>query len=66
MSREYKAEIIKCDCGNVICVRSPAESLITVKHHGRIVRIGINAILIITCERCGKDTLIAPREKEKE
>ena len=60
-----RATVIRCVCGNIICVRDPHTDEITVKKHGRQVRIvSPYHRVVISCERCGNETAMSSESKE--
>ena len=55
---EHKeTQIVRCECGNVICVRNPSDKTITVKKQGRVIEIVSAESVAITCERCNRKTI---------
>lgn len=52
---EKENSVVRCTCGNVICVRSLSDGTVTVKRHGRTITVkhSEKAKIIITCEKCG-------------
>ena len=52
-----ETQIVRCECGNVICVRDPADGTITVKKQGRIIEIYGADSTEITCEKCNRKTI---------
>lgn len=58
-------KVIRCECGNVICVRSPSDGTITVKRQGRQIEIECAKRVTIICEKCQRETTIKAGEKTK-
>lgn len=52
--------VVRCKCGNVICVRSLSDGSVTVKRHGRTITVksAKGAEIIIICEKCGNKNKI--------
>lgn len=55
-----KNRVVRCGCGNVICVRSLSDGSVTVKRHGRTITVkGAKGVeIIIICEKCGNKNKI--------
>lgn len=62
---ENNTQIVRCGCGNVICVRDPADGTITVKKQGRVIEIVGAECVTITCEKCNRKTVFQKGEDGK-
>lgn len=58
-------KVIRCECGNVICVRSPSDGTITVKRQGRQIEITNAERVTILCEKCQRKNTITGDDKER-
>lgn len=58
-----KHKVIRCKCGNIVCVRHCNK--IEIKKHGRTVSFDLNEgqTIQITCERCGGQTVLEGEEQ---
>lgn len=53
-------QLIKCKCGNVICVRCLDRNTVVIKKHGKVVTVEMenNPRVTILCEKCGIEAVI--------
>lgn len=60
MNNENNTQLVKCKCGNVICVRCLDRNTVVIKKHGKVVTVETknDPRITILCEKCGIETLI--------